>query len=154
MPWAFARVPAGNRLHIQLTPTWTRLSREITSVCAYYHHFARAIIELMYETANAWERRSIELPPGWHALITKLSKHGRVNLKYVYSVAIDRMLSKGDFGDIVEAALELERRAKRDVARVGACHRPETLEKWSQEYERSQAEDVTRPRKTRSGRRR
>jgi hypothetical protein len=107
----------------------------------------------MYEKAEAWERRSIELPPGWHALITKLSKHGRVNLKYLYSVAIDRMLTKGDFDQIVEAALDLERRARRDVARVGARHRRETIEKWSQEYERSQAEDATRPRKTRSERR-
>jgi len=125
---------------------------EITTFCAYYHHFADAIIWLMYDEGEIWERRSIELPPGWHGVMTELAQAGRVKLKYLYSVAIDRMLRQGDFDRIVKAAWDLDQQAREDIRRVGVRHRRETVEKWAQKREQARARPATSQRKQRTRR--
>ena len=111
----------------------------------------RAMIRLMQNRGEIWERRSIELPPGWHDVLTELSRLSGVKLKYLYSVAINQMLTDADFDQIVKAAWDLHRQTGEDITRVGACHRPDTVQKWHQNRDRAQAKHATRQRSKRSG---
>ena len=82
---------------------------------------------------ETWEKRGIELPPGWHAALLKLSELTGVSLKYLYTVAIDRLLTDADVEGVEEAAWNIQRRAKKDLQRVGARHTPGDVEKKHQQ---------------------
>ena len=75
-----------------------------------------------------WEKRGVEIPPGWHASMKKLSKLTGVGLKYLYALALDRLLSEKDYEQIGEAASVLQRRCRQDLDQVAERHTSEIVE--------------------------
>ncbi len=71
-----------------------------------------------------WDRRTIELPPGWHELINELARGGqpRLRMKYIYTLAVEQLLASGAMGAIVERAWEIERECREDQDAVGKRH--------------------------------
>ncbi len=67
-----------------------------------------------------WDRPAIELPPGWHKLIGELAREGPQDLKmkYVYTLAVFRLLTTEDIGSIVEEAWEIERECREHLDAV------------------------------------
>ena len=62
-----------------------------------------------------WEKLSVELPPGWHETMQKISELcGEVPLKYLYAIAIDQFLSNGDLAAIEEAAWDMHRKSRKE----------------------------------------
>ena len=87
------------------------------------------MISFMSNESHGWEKRSVELPPGWHAAVLKLSELTGVKLKYLYSVAVDRLLAESDVAGIEEAAWTLQRRSRKDLGRVASSHNAAAIER-------------------------
>lgn len=83
----------------------------------------------MYEQRTEWDRRSIEIRPGWHAVVQELSVQTGVSLKYLYTMAVDRLLTKVDIERMTKEAWDLQRDTKRDLAAVAARHTPDSIPK-------------------------
>lgn len=66
-----------------------------------------------------WDRVSIELPPGWHGVLVKLSDLSGLKLKYLYTLAVERLLVDSDIRRVIEDAWTTERRTRSDLGRVG-----------------------------------
>ncbi len=71
-----------------------------------------------------WDRRTIELPPGWHDLIKELKNEAQptLKMKYIYTLAVEQMLAGGDVEAIVEGAWKLERECREDLSAVENRH--------------------------------
>lgn len=71
-----------------------------------------------------WDRRTIELPPGWHELINELAKGAqpKLRMKYIYTLAVEQLLASDDLGAIVERAWEIERECRENLDAVGKRH--------------------------------
>ena len=78
--------------------------------------------------AEKWDRVSIELPPGWHAVLVKLSDLSGLKLKYLYTLAVERLLDDSDLRRVIEDAWTTDRRTKTDLAQVGRGYTPAKLE--------------------------
>lgn len=77
-----------------------------------------------------WDKLSVELPPGWHETMQKVSELcGDVPLKYLYGVAIDQFLTNGDLATIEEAAWAMHRHSKKDVSKISSLHKAGEIEK-------------------------
>lgn len=76
-----------------------------------------------------WDRPSIELPPGWHALLQQISQETGTKLKYLYTLAIDELLGGIDIARVGAKAWEIQRETGEDLPGVGARHTEETLRK-------------------------
>lgn len=96
----------------------------------------------------SWDKRSIEIPPGWHEAMHKLSDLTGVGLKYLYTLALDRLLSDDGFETIEEAGSSLQRRSKKDLTTVSECHTAQSIES---RFEKSSAR--SRGAKSRRGKR-
>ncbi len=68
------------------------------------------------------EKLTVELPPGWHGAMQKLSEKTGVSLKYLYTLAVDRLLSDPKAEAVEEAAWDIERRMRKDLQALGARH--------------------------------
>ncbi len=68
------------------------------------------------------EKLTIELPPGWHGAMQKLSEKTGVSLKYLYTLAVDRLLSDPKTEAVEEAAWDIERRMRKDLQALAARH--------------------------------
>ena len=77
------------------------------------------------------DRRSIELPPGWHDVMTALLARSGVALKYLYAAAIDGLLAKGDFDVIKDEAWILDESARTNLDAVGARYPSSMVQKWT-----------------------
>ena len=98
----------------------------------------------METETTPWDKRSIEIPPGWHKAMRRLSASTGVALKYLYSVALDRLLRDENFEIIEEEASVLQRRARKDLTEVSGSHTPETVEKRARKVVGSQSKRKTK----------
>jgi hypothetical protein len=100
---------------------------------------------LSMEPEPAWEKPSIELPPGWHEAMQEVARMaGGVALKYVYAVAIDRFLSDRDVKAIEDAAWTMQRRARKDLKRVSEQHSAKEIEERFSRADSSDADKKSR----------
>jgi hypothetical protein len=81
---------------------------------------------------SIWEKRGIEIPPGWHAAMKRLSALSGVGLKYLYAVALDRLMSDPDIDGVSEAASSLQRISRKDLRDLARRHTPEAVNARSQ----------------------
>lgn len=75
------------------------------------------------------KKLTFELPRGWHAAMQQISDNTGVSLKYLYSLAVDRLLSDMDAKGVEEAAWEIERRMRQDPRALSARHSPDEVGK-------------------------
>lgn len=68
------------------------------------------------------EKLTVELPPGWHAAMQALAEKTGVSLKYLYTLAVDRLLADCDTHAVEEAAWDMERRMRKNLSGLGARH--------------------------------
>lgn len=68
------------------------------------------------------EKLTVELPPGWHGAMQALAEKTGVSLKYLYTLAVDRLLADPDAHGVEEAAWEIERRMRKNLRSLGARH--------------------------------
>ena len=87
------------------------------------------MIGVMSIDRGKWEKRGIELPPGWHDVLLKISEVTGVSLKYLYTVAVDRLLSDDDIKGIGKEAWDVRRDTSTDLEEVSARHTVEAFEK-------------------------
>ncbi|HUU98253.1 MAG TPA: hypothetical protein VM487_21175 [Phycisphaerae bacterium] len=85
---------------------------------------------------NIWEKRGIEIPPGWHATMKRLSALTGVGLKYLYALALDRLMSDPDFSGLSEAASSLQRISRKDLRDLARRHTVEALNKRHEKQRR------------------
>ena len=76
-----------------------------------------------------WGRPSIELPPGWHALLVELSDATDVSLKYLYTLAVDQLLAKINIERIARKGWIIRQETGQNLERVGARYTAETRRK-------------------------
>ena len=59
----------------------------------------------------------------------RISKTTGVSLKYLYTLAVDRLLGDTDAKGVEEAAWEIERRMRQDLRGLSAKHMPDEIGK-------------------------
>lgn len=71
-----------------------------------------------------WDRRTIELPRGWHELIKELATGAqpKLKMKYLYTLAVEAVLTSDDVEGIVERAWQIERECRADLGAVEKRH--------------------------------
>ena len=75
-----------------------------------------------------WDRVSIELPPGWHDVLVKLSDLSGLKLKYLYTLAVERLLVDSDIRRVIEDAWTTERHTRGDLGRVAGSYTAAEME--------------------------
>ena len=79
--------------------------------------------------AKSWDKRAIEVPPGWHAAMKRLSVLTGMSVKYLYALALDRLMSDADLDGMADAASKLQRMGRRNLQDLSALHTADTLNK-------------------------
>lgn len=97
--------------------------------------------------SEKWERVSIELPPGWHDVLVKLAGLSGLKLKYLYTLAVDRLLADSDIHMVIEDAWTTERQAKSDLARVARSYTVADMEERFREEIKKNEDSAARSRK-------
>lgn len=87
----------------------------------------------MTSKREGWEKRGIELPPGWHGAMLKLSELTGVSLKYLYTLAVDRLLADASIEGVEEAAWNIQRLARKELSELSQRHTAEQVEKRTEQ---------------------
>ena len=75
------------------------------------------------------EKVTVEVPVGWHEAMHRLGKETGVALKYLYTLAVDRLLADADVDAIETGAWELARQARKKLPELAARHTAEDIGK-------------------------
>ncbi len=115
-------------LRYSVTQSGGGVKEKILILCAFYHHSVPGMIHFMSKY-RGWDRPSIELPPGWHALLQELSDVTGVKLKYLYTLAVEQLLANINVQRVSNKAWKIQREAGEDLDGVGERHTADTLRK-------------------------
>ena len=100
------------------------------------------------ESQTKPEKLTFELPPGWHAAMLEISNATGVSLKYLYTLAVDRLLSDRDVVCINKDAWDLVQNMRKDLRGVGSKHKKEALQKRYKPIKEAGRTDSKRQRKS------
>ena len=96
----------------------------------FSHQFLQRMMSHMDgEPKPKWYRCSTELPPGWHEGVGAVAEACGMKLKYVYMVAVDRLLREKDASGVADAVWQMQRGTATNFKGISASHSVDELRK-------------------------